>query len=179
MTLVSCNLVHVTLKVVWAEIPAVCFCGKYHTARLPEPHWGRPDQATGYLLTPPLEKTNSLTMKHLSFPPPLHTSPLFCLCFFICSLTTSLPTFIPLFPLNVSCFSTSALSHKAVSPLMFSCIVLHPACTSQVTGHVRETAQYRPFVYDIILFSGVHIRFAIPFMSSLYILLLFFLQGCH
>ena len=37
MTLVSCNLVHVTLKVVRVEIPAVCFCVKYHTARLPDP----------------------------------------------------------------------------------------------------------------------------------------------
>lgn len=94
MTLVSCNLVHITLKVVWAEIPAVCFCVKYHTARLPEPHRGRPDQATGHLLTPPLEKTNSLTMKHLSPPPPLHTStPLHCVCFFLFSFTTPLPTF--------------------------------------------------------------------------------------
>ena len=33
-------------------------------------------------------------------------------------------------------------SLRAVSPLMFLCIVLHTACTSQVMGHVRKTATY-------------------------------------
>lgn len=91
MTLVSCNLVCVTLKVVRAEIPAVCFYVKYHTARLPEPHRGRADQAAGHLLTPPLEKTNSFTMKHLS---PPYTSPPSASALYSLSLTTRLPTFI-------------------------------------------------------------------------------------
>lgn len=70
MTLVSCNLFCVTLKVVWAEIPAVCFCVKYQTARAPSGQGGLDEAAAGHFLTPPLEKTNSLTMKHLSPPPP-------------------------------------------------------------------------------------------------------------
>lgn len=96
MTLVSCNLVHVTLKEVWVEIPALCFYVKYHTARLPESHRGTSDQAAGHLLTPPLEKTNSLTMKHLS-PPPFSTFlllPAAFPSFFSLSLTIPSPTFI-------------------------------------------------------------------------------------
>lgn len=46
------------------------------------------------------------------------------------------------FPVLVSCVHTSAFSHKAGFPLMFSCVVLHPVCNSQVRGHVRETTQY-------------------------------------
>ncbi len=59
-----------------------------------------------------------------------------------------------LFPLNTSCFPGPALSHKAVSSLMFSCIILLPLCTSQVTRPVRETAQYQAIhPSDITLFS--------------------------
>lgn len=135
MTLVSCNLVHVTLKVVWAEIPAVCFCVKYHTARLPEPHWGRPDRATGHLLTPPLEKTNSLTIKHLPSPQ-IHThththfySPL-RLYLFLLPLSQPLPTFIHCsFTWTVSCFPTSALSPKQWLPWCF-CVSCCTQCAT-------------------------------------------------
>lgn len=151
MTLVSCNLVHVTLKVVWVEIPAVRFCVKYHTARLPEPHWGRPDQAAGHLITPPLEKTNSLTMKHLSPPPPLRTSPPpHFLCFFLLSLshhplTYFLRSFLRPFPvfLHQTFFIKSCLS------LCVSCCSISGdrSCerNSTVSGHSAS---------DITLFSS-------------------------
>ncbi len=161
MTSVSCDLVPVTLKVVWAETPAVCFCVKYHPARTPEPHQGRADQAAGHLLTPPLEKTNALTMKHLS-PSPSTPS---CLGSFLLSFSQPLYLlfFSLLFPLNTSCFPGPALSHKAVSSLMFSCIILLPLCTSQVTRPVRETAQYQTIhPSDITLFS----RLGISLLSS-------------
>lgn len=47
------------------------------------------------------------------------------------------------FPVVISCFHTSALSHKAVFPLMFLCVMLHPVCNFQVRGRVKETAQYQ------------------------------------
>lgn len=163
MTLVSCNLVQVTLKVVWVEIPALCFCVKYHTARLPESHRGTPDQAAGHLLTPPLEKTNSLTMKHLS-PPPFSTFlllPAVSVSFFTPSLTIPSPTFIHCFVRwSFPVFLYSALSHKAVSPLMFFAYCVAPQCAAlrwqtmcEKQHNTRPFNLWQPFVFH--LFSGL------------------------
>lgn len=107
MTLVSCNLFCVTLKVVWAEIPAVCFCVKYQTARAPSGQGGLDEAAAGHLLTPPLEKTNSLTMKHLS--PPLHY--IFLLLPFAFSSSLSHPHLLLFTVLSSGRFLFSYISH--------------------------------------------------------------------
>lgn len=152
MTLVSCNLVPVTLKAVWAEIPAVCFCVKYHTARPPEQHQGRPDQAAGRLLTPPLKKTNSLTMKHLS------PSPSLPLLLSSVSHNSFIYLYSLLFPLNDSCFPTAALSHKAVSLDVFVyCVTL----TVYFSGDVpcwRSSIISGHSPFDITLFSSLGIK---------------------
>lgn len=79
------------------------------------PRHGRADQSAGNLLTPPLEKTNSLTSKHLSpqtFTSPnthKHTSPATLVhSFSHCS-------FLWMFPY----FPTSAFSHKAVTHIIY------------------------------------------------------------
>lgn len=109
MTLQSCNVVHGTLTAVQAEVATVCFYVKYHPARLPGTHGG-PDQSAGKLLTPPLEKTNFLTMKHLSpLGPHLspHSSPPHFASFFFLSTPSYL---VLLAVLSSGCFLFSHIS---------------------------------------------------------------------
>lgn len=68
----SCNLVHVTLKVVWADIPSVCFCVKHQTTETPS---GRTRAAAaGHFAHSTLWK-NKLSYHETPVVPPLHASP--------------------------------------------------------------------------------------------------------
>lgn len=165
-------MLRVTLKVVQAEIPVGCFCVKYHTAWPPEPHRGRPYQAAGPLLTPPLEKTNSLTVKHLlssCFPTVLLLPSAFMpLLSLSCHLLTHF--YSRFFPVAVSCFHPSAHSHKAVFALMFSRVTLHPLCNSQVRGHVRETTS-RAATSDWTLSFSITLHSTSAYLTTVHIVL--------
>lgn len=102
--------------------------------RLPDPHRGSPYPAAGHLLTPPLNKTNTLTMKHLSHTHS-HTLLPSHLVLSSPSLSTPTPTFIHR---SFLCVLPVFLQQPRLIKLCFPWCFGGVTHSFQVTDHVRK-----------------------------------------